>query len=73
MFFSHPAPINLPVREAPITRAMQSDANGLVAPMKPVRRIALGTAIAAYLLGVFYLYGRPDFLVQLSQQIWACF
>lgn len=41
--------------------------------MKSVGRIALGTVIGASLLGVFYLYSRPDFLVQLSNQIWACF
>ena len=41
--------------------------------MKPARRIALGTIIAASLFGVFYLYSRPDFLMQLSNQIWACF
>ena len=29
-------------------------------------------AIAA-LAGVFALYTRPDFLLQLSNQIWACF
>jgi hypothetical protein len=29
-------------------------------------------AIAA-LTGVFALYTRPDFLLQLSNQIWACF
>jgi hypothetical protein len=45
--------------------------------MKPLPRIALGvalvTAVVAVLLGVFYLYVRPDFLVQLSNQVWACF
>lgn len=41
--------------------------------MKLTRRLAIGTAIAAGLLGVFYLYSRPDFLMQLSNQIWACF
>jgi hypothetical protein len=29
-------------------------------------------ALAA-LAGVFALYTRPDFLLQLSNQIWACF
>jgi len=29
-------------------------------------------ALAA-LAGVFALYTRPDFLVQLSNQVWACF
>lgn len=47
--------------------------------MKSARRhrIALGAAVAAAagagLMAVFYLYSRPDFLVQLSNQIWACF
>ena len=41
--------------------------------MRPARHIALGAAIVAGLLGVFYLYSRPDFLLQLSNQIWACF
>ena len=45
--------------------------------MKPARRIALsgavGTVVAVGLMAVFYLYSRPDFLVQLSNQIWACF
>ena len=41
--------------------------------MKLPRLIAVGTAITAGLLGVFYLYSRPDFLVLLSNQIWACF
>jgi hypothetical protein len=27
----------------------------------------------AVLAGVFALYTRPDFLLQLSNQIWACF
>ena len=45
--------------------------------MKPVWRISLGaavgTVVSAGLMAVFYLYSRPDFLVQLSNQIWACF
>ncbi len=41
--------------------------------MKLPGRIALGATIAAGFCGVFYLYSRPDFLVQLSNQIWACF
>ena len=41
--------------------------------MKLTWRIAVGAAILVGLLGVFYLYSRPDFLVQLSNQIWACF
>ncbi len=45
--------------------------------MNPARRIAVGaavgTVVSAGLMAVFYLYGRPDFMVQLSNQIWACF
>jgi hypothetical protein len=36
------------------------------------RLLLLGAALLA-LLGVFALYTRPDFLVTLSNQIWACF
>ena len=36
------------------------------------RRLWYLLALAA-LAGVFVLYTRPDFLVQLSNQIWACF
>jgi hypothetical protein len=30
-------------------------------------------AATAALLGVFALYTQPDFLVVLSNQVWACF
>ena len=30
-------------------------------------------AIAAALLGVFAMYIRPEFLVTLADQLWACF
>jgi hypothetical protein len=36
-------------------------------------RLALWTLSAAVLVGVFYLYTQPDFLVQLANQVWACF
>ena len=29
--------------------------------------------VLAALAGVFALYTRPEFLLQLSNQIWACF
>ena len=41
--------------------------------MKFMRCVAISAIIGAGLLGVFHLYSRPDFLVQLSNQIWACF
>jgi hypothetical protein len=31
------------------------------------------SAAVAVLLGVFALYTRPDFLVTLAEQLWACF
>jgi hypothetical protein len=37
------------------------------------RRLILWSVAAAALLGVFYLYTQPDFLVQLANQVWACF
>lgn len=38
----------------------------------PLRLLAWALSLAA-LLGVFYLYTQPDFLVQLANQVWACF
>jgi hypothetical protein len=37
------------------------------------RRIALYTAALAVLLAVFALYLRPEFLVMMADQLWACF
>jgi hypothetical protein len=37
-----------------------------------IRALWLMAALAA-LGGVFALYTRPDFLLQLSNQFWACF
>jgi len=34
--------------------------------------LAYGTALAV-LLAVFALYTRPEFLVTLADQLWACF
>jgi hypothetical protein len=33
----------------------------------------LWCAIAAALAGVFLLYARPDFMVQIANQLWSCF
>ena len=41
--------------------------------MQPNWRYALAVLALAALAGVFVLYTRPDFLLQLSNQIWACF
>jgi hypothetical protein len=31
------------------------------------------TVALAALLGVFYLYTQADFMVQMANQVWACF
>jgi ribose/xylose/arabinose/galactoside ABC-type transport system permease subunit len=45
--------------------------------MRTAGRALLATAAVAVvlgaLLGVFALYTRPDFLVTLASQLWACF
>ena len=41
--------------------------------MSKGRKLLAYGASLAVLLGVFALYTRPDFLVQLADQIWFCF
>lgn len=41
--------------------------------MTTARKLSLYGAAAALLLAVFALYTRPDFLVLLANQVWACF
>ena len=36
-------------------------------------KISVWGAVLAALLGVFALYTRPDFLLTLANQVWACF
>lgn len=36
-------------------------------------KLAAWAAAAAVLMGVFALYTRPEFLVTLADQVWACF
>lgn len=38
-----------------------------------LRKLALLGCAGIILLGVFTLYTQPDFLVALSNQVWACF
>jgi hypothetical protein len=40
---------------------------------RAVKRALTWTAITAVLLGVFAMYARPEFLVTLADQLWACF
>lgn len=43
-------------------------------PPMPRKPQLLWTVLAlAALAGVFMLYSRSDFLVQLSNQVWSCF
>jgi hypothetical protein len=41
--------------------------------MKRRQTFALGALAVVAMSLVFMLYIRPDFMVQLSNQIWACF
>jgi hypothetical protein len=44
--------------------------------MKMPKQIIVGVCgllIMAALAGTFVLYSRPDFLLQMANQIWACF
>jgi hypothetical protein len=39
-----------------------------------LRKYLLLVAVAAaVLVGVFLLYTQPDFMVQMANQVWACF
>jgi hypothetical protein len=37
------------------------------------RRALFGGVLAMTMAGVVWLYQRPDMLVMLSEQLWACF
>lgn len=41
--------------------------------MSTPRRLTLAALAVGALLAVFALYTRPDFLLQLADQVWACF
>jgi hypothetical protein len=41
--------------------------------MRTAGKIALAVGAVAVLAGVFAMYLRPEFLVDLSNQVWACF
>ena len=38
-----------------------------------IQKIALWSLVMLGLLGVFSLYARPEFLLTLANQVWACF
>jgi hypothetical protein len=37
------------------------------------KRVAMAGLVAVALAGVFVMYTRPDFMVQMANQVWACF
>lgn len=37
------------------------------------KRLGIVALALALLAGVFALYTRPDFMVQMANQVWACF
>ena len=41
--------------------------------MTSVKRLAIAGLACAVLAGVFVMYTRPDFMVQMANQVWACF
>jgi hypothetical protein len=41
--------------------------------MKPMQKLVLYAALGGLLGLVFALYARPDFVMNLSNQIWGCF
>ena len=41
--------------------------------MKHSRKLLAYAGAALALLAAFALYSRPDFLVMLADQVWACF
>lgn len=40
---------------------------------RPLLQAAAWVAAVVALLGVFMLYTQPAFMVEMSQQLWACF
>jgi hypothetical protein len=41
--------------------------------MTPVRRLFWCIVALAALAGVFLMYTRPDFMVDMANQLWSCF
>lgn len=42
--------------------------------MKPLaRRLVVGAAVGAVLLGTLALYQQPGFMMNLADQLWSCF
>ncbi len=45
----------------------------MIVAVTPWHRVLAWALALAVLLGVLTLYLQPDFMVQLAQQMWACF
>jgi hypothetical protein len=41
--------------------------------MTLLKRVAMAGLAVVALAGVFVMYTRPDFMVQMANQVWACF
>jgi hypothetical protein len=41
--------------------------------MKTLHKLLIYTGLLGLLLMIFTLYGRPDFLMTLANQLWGCF
>ena len=41
--------------------------------MTPVRRLLWGAVAVVALAAVFLMYTRPDFMVDMANQLWSCF
>lgn len=41
--------------------------------MRPSYRFLLYAAAVGLLLAIFTLYTRPEFMVNIANQVWACF
>jgi hypothetical protein len=41
--------------------------------MTPSRQFFAGIGVTVVLAAVFMMYTQPDFLVQMANQLWACF
>lgn len=41
--------------------------------MIPVRRLVWSTLALVALAAVFLMYTRPDFMVDMANQLWSCF
>ena len=37
------------------------------------KRVGVAGLAVAALAGVFFMYTQPDFMVQMANQVWACF